>query len=123
MFDSSRSAAARPGEPGWAVGKVERVTDTSWWRPDGDDGIVVFVRATPGAKRDEIVGVAAGRLRVRIAAPPAEGLANDRLCRFVAKAFGVRPSAVSVRRGRRSREKEVCVLGATTPPERLDAAR
>ena len=91
------------------------MADGPWWRPHAD-GIVLAVRVTPGASRDEVLGPAAGRLRVRVAAPPAEGMANDRLCRLLARELGVRPSAVTLRRGTRSREKEVVVTGLAKPP-------
>jgi len=56
------------------------------------------IRATPNAKRSEILGweddPAAGRvLRVRIAAPPADGKANAELVRFLAKELGLSKSS------------------------------
>jgi uncharacterized protein len=69
------------------------------------------VRVQPRAARDEIVGERAGKLVVRLTAPPVEGRANDALCRLLAKRLGVAPTRVSVVRGGRSRDKLVRVEG------------
>lgn len=86
-----------------------------WWSTV-DDGITLPVRATPGAKRSEVVGVEAGRLRVRIHAPAVEGKANRELVRVLATWAGVRRSAVTIVRGEHAREKTVHVRGVTAPP-------
>jgi uncharacterized protein len=59
------------------------------------------------------MGVADGRLRVRLAAPPVEGRANDALVRYVASLLGVRRDDVSVVAGGRSRRKLLHVSGVT----------
>jgi uncharacterized protein len=57
------------------------------------------------------VGEREGTLLVRVTAPPAEGRANDALCRLLAKRAGVARGRVSVARGLRSRDKLVVVEG------------
>jgi uncharacterized protein (TIGR00251 family) len=86
-----------------------------WWAPDGY-GITLQVRATPGAKRSEVVGVVEGRLRVRVRAPAVEGKANVELVRQLAAWVGVRRSAVTITRGEHAREKSVHVVGISAPP-------
>ncbi len=73
---------------------------------------------TPGARRNELSGVADGRLRVRLAAPPVEGRANEALVRYLAEALGVRRDQVSVVAGGRSRRKLVHLSGVTLPEAR-----
>lgn len=73
---------------------------------------------TPGARQSEVTGVAGGRLRVRLAAPPVEGRANAELVRFLARELGVSRGAVTVAAGARSRRKQVRLAGVT-----LDDAR
>jgi uncharacterized protein (TIGR00251 family) len=63
------------------------------------------VWATPRAARSEIIAVAGGALRVRLAAPPHEGRANAALIALVADALGVAPRAVELVRGASSRHK------------------
>ena len=88
----------------------------SWWRVV-DGGIEFSVRATPNAGRSEVVGVVDEVVRVKVAAPPEGGRANDELCRVVAEWFGVRNSAISIVRGHSSRIKTVRVDGVKGPPE------
>jgi uncharacterized protein (TIGR00251 family) len=77
------------------------------------EGAIFAVRAQPGARREEIVGMRDGALVVRVRAPAVEGRANEALCRLIAERLGVRRSRVTVIRGERSREKLVRVEGAT----------
>jgi len=90
---------------------------TPWLRPDAR-GVRVAVAVTPRASRTELAGVADGRLRVRIAAPPVEGAANGELVRFLAKALGVPRAAVAVAAGATGRRKTLLVQGIA-----VDAAR
>lgn len=90
----------------------------SWWTAD-DDGIVVSVRVTPRARRSEVIDATGEQLRVRIAAPAHEARANVEVQRFLARLFGVRRSAVSLRRGERSRDKTVAIAGLREPPRTL----
>jgi len=76
------------------------------------EGTVTFlVQVSPRARRNAIEGVTEGALRVRLAAPPLEGRANDALCRFLAECLNIPRSAVRIVRGERSRRKRVEVRG------------
>jgi uncharacterized protein YggU (UPF0235/DUF167 family) len=78
------------------------------------------VRLTPRGGRDAIDGVGDdGALRVRVAAPPVEGAANEALCRLLAHALGVAPGEVRIVRGAGGRRK---LVEAETNPARLAAA-
>jgi hypothetical protein len=78
------------------------------------DGAITFaVRVVPRASRSEIAGVHDGALRVRVAAPPVEGAANEELARTLARALGVPARAVEIRSGHASKTKLVRVAGAT----------
>jgi uncharacterized protein len=70
----------------------------------------VLVRLMPRAGRDAIEGVDGdGRLRVRVAAPPVDGAANESLLRLLAEALDVPRGAVSIESGTTSRLKRVRV--------------
>ena len=76
------------------------------------DGRLTFtVRVVPRASRTEIVGEVNGTLRVRIAAPPVDGAANDELVRVLARALRLPRNAVTITAGQTSRLKRVAVSG------------
>jgi uncharacterized protein len=76
------------------------------------DGRLSFnVRVVPRASRSEVVGEHDGALRVRIAAPPVDGAANDELVRLLARVLGVTRTAVAVTAGQTSKLKRVAVSG------------
>lgn len=83
------------------------------WRQDGvlvttgDGSLRLEVHVQPGAKSTEAVGMHGDRLKVRLAAPPVDGKANDALLAFVAESLGVPKSAVTLLRGQTSRQKTV----------------
>lgn len=79
------------------------------WRA-AEGGVLLAVRVTPKASRTEAIGIVDagdGRtaLAIRVAAPPVEGAANEALIAFLAKALGLRKSAVSVANGETGRLK------------------
>ncbi len=86
-----------------------------WWEPT-DEGILLRVRVTPGSRHSEVVGAADGRLKVKLAARPVDGQANEELLRVIASWCGVRPSAVVLQRGATSRSKDLIVRGPAQPP-------
>ncbi len=71
------------------------------------------VQVVPRASRSVIRGEHDGKLRVRIAAPPVDGAANEELLRVLAKAFRVRKSAVGIISGDSSKTKQVRIDGVT----------
>jgi uncharacterized protein (TIGR00251 family) len=82
------------------------------------DGALTFtVRVVPRASKNAVVGEHDGALRVRVAAPPVEGAANEELARLLAKEFGVPARDVEITSGHASKAKVVRVRGATA--ERL----
>jgi len=81
-------------------------------------GAVTFrVRVAPRAARTTTAGEHDGALRVRVAAPPAEGAANEELARFLARALGVPASCVEIVSGHASKSKLIRARGAT--PEQV----
>jgi uncharacterized protein (TIGR00251 family) len=54
-----------------------------WYRRDGET-ITLTLHVQPGAKRNEIVGLHGNALKIKLAAPPIEGCANDALLKFIA---------------------------------------
>jgi len=76
------------------------------------NGTLTFkVLVSARASRSEIVGEHDGALRVRIAAAPVEGAANEELGRVLAKAFEVPRTAVEIVTGHSSKRKTVRIAG------------
>ena len=75
------------------------------------DGVRLAVRVQPRAARSEVAGLFGDRIRIRLAAPPVDGAANDALVRFLADALRVPPRAVQITAGLASRSKTVMATG------------
>jgi uncharacterized protein len=75
------------------------------------DGAQIEVRLRPRGSRDEVLGMRDGVLQAKVSTAPIDGKANRALCKLIAKRAGVAPSRVRVVRGKKSREKVVCVEG------------
>lgn len=73
----------------------------------------------PGARRTGISGLHGDALKVRLAAPPVEGKANEALVAFLAGRFAVPKRNVTIVSGEHSREKRVEIVGASGEPEVL----
>jgi uncharacterized protein (TIGR00251 family) len=80
---------------------------------DSLEGAILCVHVQPNAARTEYAGVHGEALKFRVAAPPAEGAANEALCAFLAERFGIPRSAVAVRAGHGSRRKRVLLKGVS----------
>jgi len=63
------------------------------------------IRVQPRAKRTEVAGVHGGALKMRLAAPPVEGKANDAVVKLLATHLDVPPSRVELVSGATSRVK------------------
>ncbi len=84
------------------------------------DGALTFnVRVVPRAARSGVAGEHDGALRVRVAAPPVDGAANEELLRTLARALGVPARDVEITSGHTSKLKQVRIQGATR--EALDS--
>lgn len=85
-------------------------------------GVRFSVRVQPRASRSEVCGVHGEALKVRLAAPPVDGAANEALMILLADALDVPRRAVTLVAGASSRSKLVQVDGiASNAVERLAA--
>jgi uncharacterized protein (TIGR00251 family) len=70
------------------------------------------VKVIPRSPKSEITGqMADGTLKIKIAAPPKKGKANDALCAFLARHYGVPRAAVTIVGGHAAARKLVRVEG------------
>lgn len=88
----------------------------AWYRLQ--DGVVTLtLHVQPGAKRSEIVGLHGDALKIKLAAPPVEGRANEALLKFIAGLFDVPIRKVELRQGGQSRRKVVMIIESDIHPE------
>jgi uncharacterized protein (TIGR00251 family) len=71
------------------------------------------VRVQPRASRSELAGEYGDALRVRLAAPPVDGAANDELVAFLSNIFAVARKSVRILAGETSRSKLIEIEGIT----------
>ena len=84
------------------------------------DGTRLRLRVRPGARRDAIVGVHGGALKLAVTAAPERGRANAAALRLLADALGVGLDALELTAGAGSADKAVRVeLPAEALRERL----
>ena len=69
------------------------------------------VRVQPRASRTEISGLHGDAIKVRLAAPPVDGAANEELVNFFSSLFAVGRRAVRILAGTHSRSKIVEIEG------------
>jgi uncharacterized protein (TIGR00251 family) len=81
------------------------------YRTDGDDAVVLHVHVQPAAGRSAVVGRHGGSLKVRVAAAPEGGRANEACAALLAETFGVNASAVELVSGPSSRSKQFRLAG------------
>jgi uncharacterized protein (TIGR00251 family) len=86
----------------------------------GDD-LVVHLHVQTRGGRDAVVGRHGGALKVRVAAPPVDGRANEAVRALLARSFGVAPGRVDLVSGATSRTKRYRIrgLGREVALERL----
>jgi uncharacterized protein (TIGR00251 family) len=76
-----------------------------------EGGAAFPVRVVPRASKNEISGRQGEAVKVRLAAPPVEGAANEALIEFLAEVLEVRKRQIEILSGHASRDKIVCVVG------------
>lgn len=89
----------------------------AWYRWEGED-LILALRVQPKASRDELVAADGDgdSLKVRITAPPVDGKANAHLIKFLAKAFGVAKSRVTLESGDSGRHKRLRIHAPSKLP-------
>lgn len=95
----------------------------SFYRWQGDT-LYLSCHLQPNASRDEFAGLLSTekygeRLKIRISAPPVDGKANAHLIGFLAQAFGVAKTAVTIERGDTGRQKTVSIRAPAVLPSEL----
>jgi uncharacterized protein (TIGR00251 family) len=59
-------------------------------------GVIIRVKARPGARRNAFAGLHDGALRIDVTAAPEKGKANEAIVALLAKSFGVAKSSIEL---------------------------
>ena len=76
----------------------------------GDEEVVLRVHVQPGTGRSALVGKHGDALKVRVAAPPVDGRANEALISLLSTTLGT-DATVELASGESSRSKRVRITG------------
>ena len=84
-----------------------------WLKEDASQSNAYFLAlyCQPGAKKTEVQGEHDGRLKIRLAAPPVEGKANEALILWISKELHISRASIELLAGDLSRLKRVRVSG------------
>jgi uncharacterized protein (TIGR00251 family) len=85
----------------------------SWLKREAGGAVLLTVHVQPGAKRTEVAGVHGDALKIRLAAPPVDGKANECLVAFLAQRLGIARAAVELAGGATARRKRVRLAGVS----------
>lgn len=91
----------------------------SWYERKGAGHFLLRLHVQPNAQRTEVVGQHGDALKIKVAAPPTDHQANDKLLAFLQKSFKVGKHQVVLRQGAHSRRKTVEIIGTTCEPKVL----
>ena len=72
---------------------------------------ILRVHVVANARSDAIVGVHGGAIKIKLRARAVEGKANAALIRFIAEQLKITQHSIVLKRGHRSRDKLIQILG------------
>src|SRR5258708_449217 len=74
-------------------------------------GVILPVHARPGARKNDVTGIHAGRLKVSVTEAPEKGKANQALLKLLAALLEIRPSQITLTAGATSHQKKFLIAG------------
>ena len=80
---------------------------------ESPEGVQIKVFIQPRSTKTQFQGQYGDEIKLRVASSPVEGKANEEICRYLAKEFGVPQRTVEMVSGARSRHKRVLLKGKT----------
>ena len=83
------------------------------WIRQTDQGIEIFLYCQPGAKKTEVQGIHGDRLKIRLAAQPVEGRANDALIAWLSKELATPKVNIQLLSGDTGRQKRLLIRDTT----------
>ena len=81
---------------------------------EDNDGVIFSAKIVPASSRTAIAGLLDGMVKIKVAAPPEKGKANQLLLSFLAKQLGIKTKALSIISGQSSAVKQIKIAGIST---------
>lgn len=78
-----------------------------------DEGLIVNIKISPNAKKNEIINEGEF-VKVKITAQPIDGKANKALIEFLSKNFKIPKTSIKILKGETSKEKTVLFMTSDT---------
>lgn len=78
-----------------------------------EGGCTFSIQVVPRAGQSRIAGLMNGVLKIRIAAPPVDGAANEECIKFLSRLFRIPKSSVSLLAGEHRRKKVIFLRGVS----------
>ncbi|GGY09849.1 DUF167 domain-containing protein [Paludibacterium paludis] len=91
----------------------------SWITPKGD-ALRLTLYVQPGARKTEVAGEHGGALKIRLAAPPVDGKANEALQTWLADSLGIPRRSVRLVSGEKNRNKVIDIEPAMPTSDLLE---
>jgi uncharacterized protein (TIGR00251 family) len=76
-----------------------------------NEGITIKFKVVPKSSKNSLAGWENGEMKIRLAAVPEKGAANEALIRFLAEILDIGKSSIRIIQGETSRHKRVCITG------------
>ena len=73
----------------------------------------IVVQIQPNASQSKVARFEEGVLRLRIAAPPVKGKANQELLKFLSDVLGISKIHLTIEKGMKSKRKVIAIKGLT----------
>jgi uncharacterized protein (TIGR00251 family) len=77
------------------------------------NAVVFSVKVVPRSSKTAVAGVLGGMLKVKLAAAPEKGKANESLVEFLADTLGVKKNTITITSGHTSPVKTILITGVS----------
>lgn len=76
-----------------------------------NNAVIFSVKVVPRSSKTAVAGILGGMLKIKLAAAPEKGKANESLVEFLADTLGVKKNAVTITSGHTSPVKTIQITG------------
>jgi uncharacterized protein len=79
-----------------------------------NNAVILSVKVVPRSSKTAIAGVLGGMLKVKLAAAPEKGKANESLVEFLAETLDIKRNTITITSGHTSPVKTIQITGVST---------